>query len=106
MTGSWRIASAQRSKKNRPLCSRLPSSPRIAPFSRERISCQPAFRLPGALFAVFQRTPSLQAGSTGFSFYIGGGFYPAIRWDYVWLTEDFRNFTRRPRPAFSLAYNF
>jgi hypothetical protein len=55
---------------------------------------------------VFARTPDFDAAATGASFFIGGGFYPAFRWDYVWLTEDFRTFSRRPRTRFSLAYNF
>ncbi len=50
--------------------------------------------------------PGQQAGSVGVSFYVGGGFYPALRWDYAWRTEDFRSFTRRPRSQFRMAYNF
>ncbi len=54
----------------------------------------------------FGRSPSLRAGSTGVSFYVGGGFYPAIRWDYVWTTETFHKFSNGPRTQFTLAYNF
>lgn len=49
---------------------------------------------------------TFQAGSTGVSFYIGGGYYPAFRWDYAWVTESFHRFSPRPRTQFSLAYNF
>jgi outer membrane protein assembly factor BamA len=48
----------------------------------------------------------VRAGSTGVSFYIGGGYYPALRWDWVWRTADFRHFERRPLPQFRMAYNF
>jgi hypothetical protein len=47
-----------------------------------------------------------RAGSVGAGFYIGGGYYPAIRWNYVWPTPDFREFPKRPRTQFSLGYNF
>ena len=48
----------------------------------------------------------LHAGAVGAGFYLGGGYYPAIRWNYVWPTSDFRNFTHRPRTEFSISYNF
>jgi Tol biopolymer transport system component len=47
-----------------------------------------------------------RAGSVGGGFYVLGGYYPALRWDYVWTTEDFRTFTRKPRTQFSLGWNF
>jgi Tol biopolymer transport system component len=46
------------------------------------------------------------AGSVGFGFYVGGGPYPVLRWNYVWLTPDFRRFSSRPRTQFALGYNF
>jgi len=45
-------------------------------------------------------------GSAGFGFYLLGGYYPAIRWNYIWTTSDFQNFSRRPRTTFSIWYNF
>jgi Tol biopolymer transport system component len=45
-------------------------------------------------------------GSAGVGFYIGGGYYPTLRWNYVWQTPDFNNFSRRPRTQFSFGYNF
>ena len=45
-------------------------------------------------------------GSAGFAFYLGGGYFPAFRWDYAWLTDDFRHFTRHPRTQFWIGYNF
>ena len=45
-------------------------------------------------------------GSAGVGFYIGGGYYPTLRWNYVWQTPDFYTFTRRPRTQFSFGYNF
>jgi len=47
-----------------------------------------------------------ELGSAGFSFWIGGGFFPAFRWNYAWLTSDFQTFTRRPRTQFTLDFNF
>ena len=46
------------------------------------------------------------AGSVGAGFYLGGGYYPAIRWNYVWPTGDFRTYPARPRTQFSIGFNF
>jgi Tol biopolymer transport system component len=48
----------------------------------------------------------MNGGSVGAGFYIGGGYYPALRWDYVWPTPDFHQFPNRPRTQFSIGYNF
>jgi hemolysin activation/secretion protein len=45
-------------------------------------------------------------GSAGTGLYIGGGYFPAIRWNFVWTTADFRNFTAKPRTQFLIGYNF
>jgi hypothetical protein len=45
-------------------------------------------------------------GSLGVGFFIGGGYYPALRWNYVWQTHDFHAFSVRPRTTFSFGYNF
>lgn len=47
-----------------------------------------------------------RGGSLGAGFYIGGGYYPALRWNYSWITEDFKTFSTMPRTQFSLGYNF
>ena len=47
-----------------------------------------------------------QLGSAGFSFWVGGGFFPALRWNYAWLTHDLRFFTQRPRTQFLIDFNF
>ena len=47
-----------------------------------------------------------RAGSVGAGFYLGGGYYPAIRWNYVWPTRDFRTYPHRPVTQFSIAFNF
>jgi len=47
-----------------------------------------------------------RAGALGAGFYIGGGYFPALRWNYVWPTYDWKTFPRRPRMQFSIAYNF
>ena len=45
-------------------------------------------------------------GSMGVGMFIGGGYYPALRWNYAWTTRDFEHFTRRPRTQFSITYDF
>jgi hypothetical protein len=45
-------------------------------------------------------------GSTGVGFFIGGGPFPVLRWNYAWRTEDFRSWSRHPRTQFMLGYNF
>ncbi len=47
-----------------------------------------------------------EIGSAGFSFWLGGGYFPAIRWNYAWKSRDLRTFTRRPRTQFALDFNF
>ena len=47
-----------------------------------------------------------ELGSAGLSFWVGGGFFPAFRWNYAWLTRDLRTFTRKPRTQFSLDFNY
>ena len=47
-----------------------------------------------------------QAGSAGFGFFIGGGYYPVFRWDYAWLTSNFSYYTRRPVSRFWIGFNF
>jgi len=45
-------------------------------------------------------------GSVGGGFFIGGGYFPALRWTYAWATTDFQRFARRPRTQFSIGFNF
>ena len=45
-------------------------------------------------------------GSAGLGFFIGGGYFPALRWNYAWRTIDFRHFSSRPRTQFALGWNF
>lgn len=47
-----------------------------------------------------------QLGSAGFGLYLGGAYFPAIRWDFAWRTADFRTFTPKPRMQFWIGYNF
>jgi len=47
-----------------------------------------------------------QLGSAGFSFWIGGGFFPALRWNYAWLTNDLIYYSHRPRTQFLIDFNF
>ncbi len=45
-------------------------------------------------------------GSVGGGFYIGGGYFPALRWTYAWPPSDFRRYARRPMTQFSIGFNF
>ena len=45
-------------------------------------------------------------GSAGTGLYVGGGYFPAIRWNFVWTTADFRTFTTKPRTQFMIGWNF
>jgi len=45
-------------------------------------------------------------GSVGTGIYVGGGYFPAIRWNFSWTTSDFRTFARRPRTTFLIGFNF
>jgi hemolysin activation/secretion protein len=45
-------------------------------------------------------------GGAGFGVYLGGGYFPAIRWNFVWRTQDFRDFSRHPVTQFSLMFNY
>ena len=45
-------------------------------------------------------------GIVGFGLYLGGGYYPAIRWNFSWPTYDFREFGSRPRTQFTIGFNY
>ena len=45
-------------------------------------------------------------GIVGFGVYLGGGYYPAIRWNFAWSTSDFKRFGPRPRTQFTLGFNY
>jgi hypothetical protein len=45
-------------------------------------------------------------GSVGAGFFIGGGYFPAMRWTYAWGTTDFYHYGRHPRTQFSIGFNF
>jgi hypothetical protein len=45
-------------------------------------------------------------GSVGTGVFIGGGYYPVIRWNFSWTTPDFQSFSRRPRTQFLIGFNF
>ena len=40
------------------------------------------------------------------SFYIGGGYFPALRWDFAWLTPDFHTYSKHVYKRFSVGFNF
>ena len=42
----------------------------------------------------------------GAGWYIGGGYFPVIGVNYVWLTRDFQTFSDGPKTQFRLSYNF
>jgi Tol biopolymer transport system component len=64
--------------------------------------------VPAYYLSTFELGPAGQGhlGSAGMGFYVGGGPYPVLRWNYIWRTQDFRRFSRRPRTQFALGYNF
>jgi hypothetical protein len=68
----------------------------------------------GALFAgaawawpdAFNSPSTQQLGIVGFAVYIGGGYYPAFRWNFAWPTTDFRTLASRPRTQFTIGFNY
>jgi Tol biopolymer transport system component len=64
----------------------------------------------GAVFAdaawAWSYGPPERLGSVGTSFFIGGGYFPALRWDFAWLTPDFRTYSKRVYRRFSVGFNF
>ena len=45
-------------------------------------------------------------GSVGLGLYVGGGYYPALRWNFAWPTANFRTYSSGPRTQVVLGYNF
>jgi hypothetical protein len=45
-------------------------------------------------------------GVVGFGVYLGGGYYPAIRWNFTWPTRDFRTFRSDPITQFLIGFNY
>ena len=68
----------------------------------------PVAGVPAYYFSGFDLGPGSQGhlAGAGFGFYVGGGPYPVLRWNYVWRSRDFHRFTRRPRTQFAVGYNF
>jgi WD40 repeat protein/surface antigen Omp85-like protein len=64
--------------------------------------------VPGYALDATDSGPGAQGhvGSAGLGFFIGGGYYPALRWNYAWTTLDFHHFSRRPHTQFALGWNF
>jgi len=64
----------------------------------------------GAVFAdaawTWNYGPPQRLGSAGTSLFIGGGYFPALRWDWAWLTPDFQTFSKRAYKRFSVGFNF
>ncbi len=65
----------------------------------------------GAAFAdgawAWDRHGQEQLGVLGFGFYLGGGVFPALRWNWLWSSRDLRRFeAEKPRMLFSIAYNY
>lgn len=65
----------------------------------------------GALFAdgawAWEYGDRQDVGVAGWGLFLGGGFLPAFRWNWMWTTTDFEKFrSARPDHLFSIAYNF
>jgi hemolysin activation/secretion protein len=45
-------------------------------------------------------------GSAGFGVFVGGGYFPALRWDFAWTTRDFESWRRRPLTRFFIGFNY
>ena len=50
--------------------------------------------------------PPDHLGSVGAGAYVGGGYFPVLRWNFVWQTDDFRTYAHRPRTQFLIGFNF
>jgi hypothetical protein len=56
---------------------------------------------------VFDRFDDRRIGVAGWGVYLGGGYWPALRWNWMWVTEDWHRFgNRAPAHEFFIAYNF
>jgi outer membrane protein assembly factor BamA len=55
---------------------------------------------------VWEEDWSDHRGSVGVGWFVGGGYFPALRWNYVWPTTDWRHYSSGPRTQFVLDYNF
>lgn len=65
----------------------------------------------GAVFAdgarAWEYGRRTEVGVVGWGVFLGGGFMPAIRWNWMWTTTDFQKFrSAAPDHLFSIAYNF
>jgi hypothetical protein len=45
-------------------------------------------------------------GSVGFAVYLGGAYFPAVRWNFAWTTTDWAHWAKRPATQFNLGFNF
>jgi hypothetical protein len=65
----------------------------------------------GAVYAdgvrAWQPGDRQQLGVLGWAVYLGGGFWPALRWNWSWTSADLERFDSAvPLHYFSIAYNF
>ena len=55
----------------------------------------------------FDKFVDKRIGVVGWGIYVGGGFWPALRWNWMWITEDYHGFrSKAPAHEFFIAYNF
>ncbi len=47
-----------------------------------------------------------RAGGVGAGVYLGGGYFPALRWNFVWRTLDFHTFALQPVTQFTIGFNY
>lgn len=55
----------------------------------------------------FDPSGDRRIGVAGWGIYLGGGYWPAVRWNWMWVTEDWHRFLNHaPQHEFFIAYNF
>ncbi len=50
--------------------------------------------------------PEQRKGGLGVGVFVGGGYFPALRWNFTWPTRDWRHFSSGPRTQFALDFNY
>jgi hypothetical protein len=85
------------------------------PLLRRLVLAVPApWQLPtlhGSLFTdaawAWEQANRDRVADAGFALYLGGGFYPQLRWNWVWRSDDFKTLTSRvPTTFFTIDFTY